>query len=126
MFVAGVFRLLDVDRVPVLWLPRGLQERESRHKGKADLLGSILSNYFCRNLTAIKLCQYFDLISEIFNEFSCVHICACHYGLGHFHLDGANLRMQTHLASKIMHHNFMAIQLWQKNSFIVLVPVVFA
>ena len=46
-------------------------------------------------------------------------------GLGHFHLDGANLQIQTHLVPKIMHQN-IAIILQQfnysKNLFIVLVP----
>ena len=57
--------------------------------------------------------------------FSSGHICACYFGLGHYHLDGANLRMQTHLVSKIM-HQILAIISWQynysKNSFIVMVP----
>ena len=46
-------------------------------------------------------------------------------GLGHFHLDGANLQMQTHLVPKKMHQN-LAVILQQfnygKNIFIVLVP----
>ena len=74
-------------------------------------------NILCLN-SNIALC-------EIFSEFSSGHICAFHLGLGHFHLDGANLQMQTHLVPKIMHQN-LAINLWQfnysKNSFIVLVP----
>ena len=37
------------------------------------------------------------------SEFSSGHICICYLGLGHFHLDGANLQMQTHLVPKIMH-----------------------
>ena len=35
-------------------------------------------------------------------EFSSRHFCACYLGLGHFHLYGANLLMQTHLVPKIM------------------------
>ena len=48
------------------------------------------------------------------SEFSSGHICACYLGLGHFHLDGANFQMQTHLVPKIMHKNssiFMAVLL---------------
>ena len=30
-------------------------------------------------------------------------------GLGHFHLDGANLQMQTYLVAKIMHQNLAVI-----------------
>ena len=56
------------------------------------------------------------------SEFSSGHICAW---LVHFHLDGTNLQMQTHLVSKIMHQN-LAIILRQlnygKQSFIILVP----
>ena len=49
---------------------------------------------------------------------------ACYYGLGHFHIDGANLHMQTHLVSKIMHQNLAVILCqynYSKNSFIVLI-----
>ena len=42
-------------------------------------------------------------------EFSSGHICACYQGLGHFHLDDANLQIQTHLVPKIMHKNFALI-----------------
>ena len=60
---------------------------------------------------------------ELLCEFSNGHICACREGLGYFHLDGANLQMQTRLVSKMMHQNLAKI-LWQfyygKNSFIVL------
>ena len=57
--------------------------------------------------------------------FSSGNNCACCSGLGHFHLDGANLQMQTHLVSKIMHQNLAVIlrQLnYSNNSFIVLIP----
>ena len=37
------------------------------------------------------------------SEFLSGHIRACYQGLGHFHLDGAHLQMQTHLVPKIMH-----------------------
>ena len=37
---------------------------------------------------------------EMLSEFSSGHICACYQDLGHFHLDGANLQMQTHLVPK--------------------------
>ena len=59
------------------------------------------------------------------SEFSCGHICACYKGLGHFHLDGANLQMQTHLVCKMMHQNLAAILQqfnYGKNSLKVLVP----
>ena len=60
------------------------------------------------------------------SEFSSGHICACYEGLGHFHLDGVNLQMQTHFVSKIMHQKYLAVFLGQSNyskkSFIVLVP----
>ena len=79
---------------------------------------------FLRNWTAVKLQQDFDALCEMLSEFSSGHICACYWGLGHFHLDGANLQTQTHLVSKIIHQNLVII-LWQfnygKNSFIVLV-----
>ena len=52
------------------------------------------------------------------SEFSSGHICACYKGLGYFHLDGANLQLQSRLVPKIMHQNRMHY----KNSFIVLVP----
>ena len=48
------------------------------------------------------------------SEFPSGRISACYEGLGHFQLDGANLQMQTHLVSKIMHKNgciFMAVVL---------------
>ena len=62
---------------------------------------------------------------EMLSEFSSGHICACYDELGHFHLDDANLQMQTHLVSKIMHQNLAVILQqfkYSKNSFIVLVP----
>ena len=112
MFVAGVFRLLDVDRVSVLWLPRGLQERE---RAVIRVKQTSWDHYYQTIFAVIELpLNYGNIL---------IHCGRCSVS---FQVDGANLRMQTHLASKIMHHNFMAIQLWQKNSFIVLVPVVFA
>ena len=60
-------------------------------------------------------------------EFSSGHICACYKGLGHFHLTGGNLQMQTHLVPKIMHQFFSIILQhfnYDKNSFIVLVPYI--
>ena len=57
------------------------------------------------------------------SEFSSGQICACYLGLGHFHLYGANLQMQTHLVPKVIHQN-LGIILWQsitaQNSFIAL------
>ena len=45
----------------------------------------------------------FDAFCEMLSEFSSGNICDCYYGLGHFHIDGVNLQMQTHLVSKITH-----------------------
>ena len=54
-----------------------------------------------------------------------IPICACFLGLGHFHLEGANLQIQTHLEPKIMHQNLAIILQhfnYSKNSFIALLP----
>ena len=48
------------------------------------------------------------------------------YRLGHFHLDGSNLQMQTHIGPKRMDHDLamMLLQLfYSKIRFIVLYPV---
>ena len=42
-------------------------------------------------------------------EFSIEHICTCLLGQGHFYLDGANLRIQTHFLPEILHQNIVEI-----------------
>ena len=65
-------------------------------------------NIFCLSLKGI------DALCEMLSEFSSGNVCACYKGLGHFHLDGANVQMQTHLVPKIMQQN-LAVILWQFN-----------
>ena len=59
------------------------------------------------SIFAVKLRQDFDALCEMIYEFSSGHICACYLGLGHFHLDGANFKIQTHLVCKIMHQKWL-------------------
>ena len=87
-------------------------QRESCHgyskQKRFRHLGSIQWNYLCHIWTAIKLCKDFEALCEMLSEFSSGHICACYSKLGQFHLDGANLQMQTYL----MHQKwpyFMAV-----------------
>ena len=82
----------------------GFRNYETTHL--ARIQESILSNHFCHNWTVIKLWQDFDAFCEMLSEFSNRHICACYLGLGHFHLDGANFKIQTHLVCKIMHQKW--------------------
>ena len=87
--------------------------------------GISIIKIFLHNWTAVKLRQDFDACCDMLSEVSSGHISTWFYGLGFFNLDGANLQMQTHLVSKIMHQN-LAVKLWQfnygKKSFIVLFP----
>ena len=87
-------------------------QRESCHgyskQKRFRHLGSIQWNYLCHVGTAVKLCKDFEALCEMLSEFSSGHICACYSKLGQFHLDGANLQMQTYL----MHQKwpyFMAV-----------------
>ena len=70
--------------------------------------GQYYKTIFCYTID-IKLWQYFDALR---------HICTCHKGLGHFHVKGANLQVQTHFVSKITR---IRILLHGKISFAVLV-----
>ena len=59
--------------------------------------------------------------SKMLSEFSSGHISAWY-----FHLDGANVQMQTHLVPKIMHQNLAVIlcsSITAKIVFAVLVPI---
>ena len=40
---------------------------------------------------------------------SCGHICIFFQGLGHYHLNGTNLEIQTHFVLKIRHQNITVI-----------------
>ena len=55
--------------------------------------GKNTAKLICRNCSAVKLQQDFDALCEMISEFSSGHICACYWGIGHFHLDGTNLQM---------------------------------
>ena len=59
------------------------------------------------------------------SKFSSGHIFACYKGLGHYHLDGANLQMQTHLVPKNAAKIFIFLQqaYYSQIGFIVLVSV---
>ena len=47
-------------------------------------------------MNCCKIMPDFDAFCEMLSEFSSGNICDCYYGLGHFHIDGVNLQMQTH------------------------------